>query len=76
MPRDAVSRTANVERNGGHKWVKRNLYIIACNYHNVCSFFNLFFNYHLRNVSNLIVSSNVSDVKLIPEYSFSLQFVF
>ena len=22
MPRDAVSRTANVERNGGHKWVK------------------------------------------------------
>ena len=20
MPRDAVSRTANVERNGGHKW--------------------------------------------------------
>ena len=24
MPRDAVSRTANVERNGGHKWVKFN----------------------------------------------------
>ena len=24
MPRDAVSRTANVERNGGHKWVKKN----------------------------------------------------
>ena len=23
MPRDAVSRTANVERNGGHKWVKQ-----------------------------------------------------
>ena len=23
MPGDAVSRTANVERNGGHKWVKR-----------------------------------------------------
>ena len=23
MPRDAVSRTANFERNGGHKWVKR-----------------------------------------------------
>ena len=22
MPRDAVSRTANVERNGGHEWVK------------------------------------------------------
>ena len=22
MPRDAVSRTANVERNGDHKWVK------------------------------------------------------
>ena len=22
MPRDAVSRTANVERNGGHKWIK------------------------------------------------------
>ena len=22
MPRDAVSRTANVERNGGHKWAK------------------------------------------------------
>ena len=22
MPRDAVSRTANAERNGGHKWVK------------------------------------------------------
>ena len=22
MPRDAVSRTANVERNGGHKWVQ------------------------------------------------------
>ena len=22
MPRDAVSRTANVQRNGGHKWVK------------------------------------------------------
>ena len=22
MPRDAVSRTANVERNGGQKWVK------------------------------------------------------
>ena len=22
MPRDAVSRAANVERNGGHKWVK------------------------------------------------------
>ena len=21
MPRDAVSRTANVERTGGHKWV-------------------------------------------------------
>ena len=21
MPRDAVSRTANVKRNGGHKWV-------------------------------------------------------
>ena len=21
VPRDAVSRTANVERNGGHKWV-------------------------------------------------------
>ena len=25
MPRDAVSRTANVERNGGHKWVKNPL---------------------------------------------------
>ena len=25
MPRDAVTRTANVERNGGHKWVKLNL---------------------------------------------------
>ena len=25
MPRDAVSRTANVERNGGHKWV--NIYM-------------------------------------------------
>ena len=24
MSRDAVSRTANVERNGGHKWVKAN----------------------------------------------------
>ena len=24
MPRDAVSRTANVERNGGHKWVNIN----------------------------------------------------
>ena len=24
MPRDAVSRTANVERNGGHKWVNKN----------------------------------------------------
>ena len=23
MPRDAVSRTANFERNGGHKWVKK-----------------------------------------------------
>ena len=23
MPRDAVSRTANVERNGGHKWVNK-----------------------------------------------------
>ena len=22
IPRDAISRTANVERNGGHKWVK------------------------------------------------------
>ena len=22
MPRDAVSRTANVERKGGHEWVK------------------------------------------------------
>ena len=22
MPRDAVSRTANIERNGRHKWVK------------------------------------------------------
>ena len=22
LPRDAFSRTANVERNGGHKWVK------------------------------------------------------
>ena len=25
MPRNAVSRTANVGRNGGHKWVKRSL---------------------------------------------------
>ena len=25
MPRDAVSRTANVERNGGHKWVNRRM---------------------------------------------------
>ena len=24
MPRDAVSRTANVERTGRHKWVKKN----------------------------------------------------
>ena len=24
MPRDAVSRTANVERTGRHKWVKHN----------------------------------------------------
>ena len=24
MPRDAVSRTANVERTGWHKWVKVN----------------------------------------------------
>ena len=24
MPRDAVSRTANVERNSGHKWVNTN----------------------------------------------------
>ena len=27
MPRDAVSRTANVERNGGHKWVS-----MSCKY--------------------------------------------
>ena len=27
MPRDAVSRTANVERNGGHKWVNA---VICC----------------------------------------------
>ena len=25
MPRDAVSRTANVECNGGHKWVNRRM---------------------------------------------------
>ena len=25
MPRDAVSRTANVERTGRHKWVKDNM---------------------------------------------------
>ena len=25
MPRDAVSRTAEVERSGGHKWVKNRL---------------------------------------------------
>ena len=29
MPRDAVSRTANVERNGGHKWVNGLCYSIA-----------------------------------------------
>ena len=23
MPRDAISRTANFERNGGHKWVNK-----------------------------------------------------
>ena len=27
MPRDAVSRTANVEHNGGHKWVKVYMYL-------------------------------------------------
>ena len=26
MPRDEVSRTANVERNGGHKWVNSRTY--------------------------------------------------
>ena len=25
MPRDAVSRTANVERNDGHKWVQQEM---------------------------------------------------
>ena len=29
MPRDAVSRIANVERSGGHKWVKMNKYFIT-----------------------------------------------
>ena len=29
IPRDAVSRTANVERNGGQKWVNLMLYIHA-----------------------------------------------
>ena len=29
MPRDAVSRTANVERNGGHKWVKNVQYALG-----------------------------------------------
>ena len=28
MPRDAVSRTANVERNGGQKWVNKRLKFI------------------------------------------------
>jgi len=27
MPREAVSRTANVERNGGHKWVNTKDYV-------------------------------------------------
>ena len=29
MPRDAVSRTANVERTGRHKWVQREPYLCA-----------------------------------------------
>ena len=29
MPRDAVSRTANVERNGGHQWVKINVQLTS-----------------------------------------------
>ena len=29
MLRDAVSRTANVERNGGHKWVKREAWCLS-----------------------------------------------
>ena len=28
MPRDEVSRTVNIERNGGHKWVKMNKHFI------------------------------------------------
>ena len=31
MPKDAVSRTANVERNGGHKWVDPN-HNLDCTY--------------------------------------------
>ena len=30
MPRDAVSRTANVERNGGHKWVIKQPHTKLC----------------------------------------------
>ena len=30
IPRDAVSRTANVERNGGHKWVKEIVKTLDC----------------------------------------------
>ena len=37
MPRDAVSRTTNVERNGGHKWVIFALNSYRWHSHSTCS---------------------------------------
>ena len=63
MPRDAVSRTANVERTDRHKWVKRL----------VCFVFQRIYGLRLRWLKELIFSTVLSWLEYLHEGSTTLR---
>ena len=58
LPRDAVSRTANVERNGGHKWVNYVRYIYIYINYKRCAFYGDYTVYRLF-VAMLLLANRI-----------------
>ena len=67
IPRDAVFRTANVERNGGHKWVK------LCCASDRCNFSSLAEQKQFRTVNN---SSFKLVIYILVNWRFSKENIF
>ena len=80
MPRDAVSRTANVERNGGHKWgnVKGKTLTLIYSMQNFFNLEKFFFTFKLiteKPVAKFSFTFKLISEKPVAKFSFAFKLI-